>query len=727
MTTEKEYVKKLVSKGNAVITEKTKRTPDKFVPDGAILGNGDLGAVIKNENNGFSYLMGKNDFWRIPCIGETKEERYERLINHQNMRRTGVRIMPVGWINVEIDGMDNNIFKTVQSIYEAVTETEFEFPDGNIYVKSWICATQNTLVVEFENKRASKTKLTFSLNPGMYKGMEYSYEDGCTKNYVWLTYGANNGNTDKGRRVAMVAGTNVETEYFPEKFTGKGGLLEIEENQSAKLYLTVISDCDSEKYFNEAIKLNLQMPEKLENLRKAHLEYWEKYWAKSTVETGNDLLDKFYYFSLYGLASAAKKGKVAPAMYGPWTTDDFALWSGAYTMNYNYQSPFLCLYSSNRQEIAESYIDTTNQMIETGEWYAKANCNHRGVLLPVEMGPWGNVCSTVFFNQKTNAAYSCVNLFMHYFSTMDREIGLRVYPFIKKNVEFWEDDLVFENGFYNIVGDSAHEEYVGCGEKNNVHGLGLVKMLFSGIIKMSGELDIDENLRSKWQNIYDNLPHFPTFERNGEKVIRYNEEDYAWRDMNGTPVKFMYPFMCVSLDSDEEFLKICRNTLNQKSYLFDQTNALCEYSAMRAVVDCDSETTYNELVNICKKFARPNNWLFHSGEGIECFNAVPGAINQMFLQSHGDAIRVFPSWPENKDAKFDKLRAYGAFLVSSEIKDNTVLYIKIKSEKGRVLNVRLPWEKAFIIQNGEKSEIFGNVAKISTKAEDTIELYPFNQ
>ena len=146
----KEHIKRLVSKGNAVFTEKTQKTPHKFVPDGAIMGNGDLGAVIKNEDNGFSFLIGKNDFWRIPCIGETKEERYERLMKHQNMRRTGVRILPVGWMNVKIEGMDNNEFKTIQSIYEAVTETEIVFPDGKIYVKSWICATQNTLIIEFE-------------------------------------------------------------------------------------------------------------------------------------------------------------------------------------------------------------------------------------------------------------------------------------------------------------------------------------------------------------------------------------------------------------------------------------------------------------------------------------------------------------------------------------------------------------------------------------------------
>ena len=38
----------------------------------------------------------------------------------------------------------------------------------------------------------------------------------------------------------------------------------------------------------------------------------------------------------------------------------------------------------------------------------------------------------------------------------------------------------------------------------------------------------------------------------------------------------------------------------------------------------------------------------------------------MLLQSHDQTIRVFPVWLKGKDASFRNLRAYGAFLVSSE-------------------------------------------------------------
>ncbi|MCI9625357.1 MAG: hypothetical protein HFI90_01095 [Clostridia bacterium] len=200
--------------------------------------------------------------------------------------------------------------------------------------------------------------------------------------------------------------------------------------------------------------------------------------------------------------------------------------------------------------------------------YEKEKFGRNGICLPVEIGPFGTVCSGLFHHQKTNAAYCCVNIFMHFFSTYDLEWGRRAYPFVKKTAAFWEEDLVYENGIYNVVNDAAHEEVVSEGERNNIHALGLVKMLFDGILKMSRELETDKELRAKWQDIAEHLPAFPHYVRNGQKVFKYNEDSYAWREANGTRVKFIYPFGCVGLDADTETLEMARNTLEQKENFF---------------------------------------------------------------------------------------------------------------------------------------------------------------
>ena len=58
--------------------------------------------------------------------------------------------------------------------------------------------------------------------------------------------------------------------------------------------------------------------------------------------------------------------------------------------------------------------------------------------------------------------------------------------------------------------------------------------------------------------------------------------------------------------------------------------------------------------------------------------AACGIVSEMLLQSVGGIIRLFPAWPKDKDARFDRLRAEGGFVVSAtqhsgQIKSVTVL------------------------------------------------------
>ena len=170
--------------------------------------------------------------------------------------------------------------------------------------------------------------------------------------------------------------------------------------------MTLLSNLDAEDPKKEASALNNRSVEQLDFLWHQHVKWWKNFWEKSVVETGNDILDSYYYSSLYWLGSCTREGKVPPGLYGCWTTSNHAQWSGAYTTNYNYESPFYCLYTANRQDIIKSYIEPLLDSIPIGEWYAKEKFDRKGICLPVEIGPWGLICNGMFFHQKTNAAYS---------------------------------------------------------------------------------------------------------------------------------------------------------------------------------------------------------------------------------------------------------------------------------------------------------------------------------
>ena len=77
MQLEQEYVKKLVEKGTVVMNTATVHTPSTRAVDGPVMGNGDVGVVMRTEEDGYVFLFGKNDFWRQPQLYMTEEQQKE--------------------------------------------------------------------------------------------------------------------------------------------------------------------------------------------------------------------------------------------------------------------------------------------------------------------------------------------------------------------------------------------------------------------------------------------------------------------------------------------------------------------------------------------------------------------------------------------------------------------------------------------------------------------------
>jgi alpha-L-fucosidase 2 len=73
-------------------------------------------------------------------------------------------------------------------------------------------------------------------------------------------------------------------------------------------------------------------------------------------------------------------------------------------------------------------------------------------------------------------------------------------------------------------------------------------------------------------------------------------------------------------------------------------------------------------------------------------------IQEMLLQSHKGFIEIFPALPSSwKNISFNTLRTEGAFLVSAKKENGVVTEIKVKSEAGDELKLKLPF-KTWIVE-----------------------------
>lgn len=75
----------------------------------------------------------------------------------------------------------------------------------------------------------------------------------------------------------------------------------------------------------------------------------------------------------------------------------------------------------------------------------------------------------------------------------------------------------------------------------------------------------------------------------------------------------------------------------------------------------------------------------------------------MLLQHEGGVLRLFPDWPTKMDASFTRLRAKGAFLISSEQRAGAVRYVDVTSEKGGTLVIASPWKNNEVHVNADKA------------------------
>lgn len=647
------------------ITEKPDRKEDgKIVyriPYGAYIGNGDLGIVFDDDENGLLIHISKCDFWKF-SPGAHKDG----------------GIKTVGSLRFR------NIDLSEYNIREYFDRGFLECRFFDVHMEVFV-ATENKIYIEIN-----------APDNGEFPELEIEMPDTCgSRNFVF---------NDMGLK------------WYLRKFDGKDVVIESDVSvcckrlettrndgiKTVRFCIAVVTNFDNDEYISKSIDMALHCDYDADKIKTENK--WKQFFSASKVSLPDKLIEKHYNASLYLLACCMGNKKFPPGLFGNFITDDFFPWAGDYHMNYNYEAPYYCVFSSNHPELAIGYTTPLEDMIEKGQQYSKfENC--KGIYFPVSFGPKGldlysmEGCKEhgmLFLGQKSNAAYAAVIVAKHWYSTYDKDYARKhLYPYIRHVADFWEDYLVKEKDRYVILKDAAHEiPYYRCEKfrywthknqieaKNNIVSLALVRMVMQCALDMSDELDIDADKREIWQDILENISEFPTFIKHGKKCFRYTEKGMSWRNDNTVGLQHIFPISQIGLGSDKKLLKTARNTYFINDRRLDD-NGSNSYLPAGARLGVNPDYLIDGLKMNIEQFALPNMLFKHHGGGIEHLTTVPATINEMLMQSYEGIIRLFPCWSRKDDASFENLRADGAFLVSSELKKGKIASLRIKSLAGR--------------------------------------------
>ena len=709
--TMRETCAEIVSQYKGVFTAPPKHVPTDKVVDGPILGNGDVGVVISGAPEKQRFWISKCDFWKA------------RPGNH----KAGGPVL-LGGIDVLFPELADATYHAEQILYEPEIVSTFRTSKAAVEMRSWVAASENLLIIQIT---CTAGTTTVDVKPWAQESEDSRSETGTSGDVTWVT-----------RKL-----TGADLEWPSEgcvavrSLGAKSSPLELRSGESVTVAASILTNHDTDTYLEDTRKrISRLSVEGTAALRSAHEQWWRDFWSKSFIQIGDPLLEKFWYGSHYIMASCSRNKNFPPGLFGNWITSDRPAWQGDYHMNYNHESPWWGVYSSNHVELADPYDTPVLEFVPRGKFYAKIDLDCRGVYYPVGIGPKGlettlnppdgdlpadGVQQGLFFGQKSNAAYGAVNMLMRFYHTYDRTYARDVaYPYVIEVANFWEDYLKLEDSRYVIHSDSIHEG--SGGDMNSILSLGLVRMLFKGVIEMSGELKVDEDRRATWRHILENMSEFPLQTREGKTVFRYSEEGTDWFPSNTLGIQHIWPAGTIGLDSSPELLKVSRDTITVLNRWTDY-NGFPTFFTAAARVGYDPKTILEKLRIQCGEHSYPNLFVFFGGGGIECCSAVPSSINEMLLQSHENILRLFPVWPKDVPARFAQLRAVGAYLVSSAYERDGVQYVTIVSEKGRNCKVQNPWpgKRVTLFRNGQQAEeLSGDRLAFSTSPGERIMMLP---
>jgi hypothetical protein len=290
----------------------------------------------------------------------------------------------------------------------------------------------------------------------------------------------------------------------------------------------------------------------------------------------------------------------------------------------------------------------------------------------------------------------------YYEYTLDRDyLEKRLYPHLKLLDAFYRSYMTSDGTRYVIEHSSAHEA---SDDLNPALDLGYFRSIDQALLKFSDLLGVDAALRPVWQDVLAKLSPYPTGTYNGKTVYLIAENVNGSTDIANTfepgnqPINLegsVFPGEDIFLGGDESKLQITRDTLAAMNSWGlaggSSNNGFPKEFPMAARVGYPADDLLAKFKAAIPKHWRATNLTYaQGGGGIETSGAIE-TLQSMLLQSEGGVVRVFPVWPKTSDAHFKRLRAKGAFVVSSSLAAGSVVSIDIESDAGAALTLENPW------------------------------------
>lgn len=178
----------------------------------------------------------------------------------------------------------------------------------------------------------------------------------------------------------------------------------------------------------------------------ASVKIWKTFWNKSGVALDEKVLERAWYHNLYFFRCAVRPGVTCPGLFANWSFRNIGTaWHGDYHMNYNTQQPFWVTFSTNHTDLHLPYVDMVeNVLLPVSKKWANEYYGMRGAFFPhsaypVEMSIMPYPLPTWGW-EVFETPWSVQSIWWHYLYTMDEDfLRNRAFGVLKEAVIFLVD------------------------------------------------------------------------------------------------------------------------------------------------------------------------------------------------------------------------------------------------------------------------------------------------
>ncbi|MGW3729129.1 glycosyl hydrolase family 95 catalytic domain-containing protein [Streptomyces sp. NPDC000851] len=479
------------------------------------------------------------------------------------------------------------------------------------------------------------------------------------------------------------------TEQVLQPLTGGGQTATAYRRTGAELLLSVGHSHPSDTAAEADSLRNLRRATSYSALRRRHTRWWHTFYRKSFVSFPDQRLQSFHWIQLYKVASASRAGGPVMATCGPWLepTPWPAVW-----WNLNVQLEYWLIHGSNHLELdalATTLRQNQEQLIANVPAAYRADSS--GVGRSSDMFANRAVGEPGTGAETGDLTWALHNVWLSYRHSMDKAL-LRdtIFPVLRRAINYYLHFLTPGSDGKLHLPSTLSPEYPVVPPQDTNYDLALIRWGCQTLIESAELLGIDDELNPRWQEVLAKLTPYPV-DDNGFMIGAGTA--YAQSHRHYSHLLMVYPLYLVNWDQPESRDLIAKSVAHWHAVTgahrgYSYTGAASMY-AMTG--DGDTAITYlRKFFDTSTRYpCQANTHYTEAGPVIETPLSASQSLHDMFCQSWGGVIRVFPAVPSAwADVTLHDFRTQGAFLVSAVRTAGATRFIRIRSLAGEPLKLR---------------------------------------